>query len=51
VCYFVADSESSCIRAVNLPKHSAVGIVGGDSNYRNLFAFGDVDGTGYTARL
>jgi len=29
----------------------AVGIVGGDSNYRNLFAFGDTDGAGYKARL
>lgn len=29
----------------------AVGIVGGDSNYRNLFAFGDIDGAGYDARL
>ncbi|CDW76170.1 nhl repeat-containing protein 2-like [Stylonychia lemnae] len=49
--YFIADSESSCIRAINLKTKEAVGIVGGDSNYRNLFAFGDVDGFGFKARL
>jgi hypothetical protein len=29
----------------------AIGLVGGDNNYRNLFAFGDVDGFGIEARL
>jgi len=28
-----------------------VGLVGGDQNYRNLFAFGDEDGVGFKARL
>ena len=32
-------------------QNKAVGIVGGDYNYRNLFAFGDKDGTGFGARL
>lgn len=32
-------------------KNKAIGIVGGDSNYRNLFAFGDKDGKGFNARL
>ena len=49
--YFIADSESSCIRAINLKTKQAVGLVGGDSNPRNLFAFGDVDGSGFKARL
>ena len=29
----------------------AYGLVGGDANYRNLFAFGDKDGSGFAARL
>ncbi len=29
----------------------AVGLVGGDPNYRNLFAFGDTDGSGFNAKL
>lgn len=49
--YFIADSESSCIRAINAKTKQAVGMVGGDANYRNLFAFGDRDGAGYKARL
>lgn len=34
-----------------MTKEKVVGLVGGDANYRNLFAFGDKDGTGYNARL
>ena len=49
--YFIADSESSCIRAIDLKSKQAVGLVGGDANYRNLFAFGDTDGVGFKARL
>ena len=49
--YFIADSESSCIRAINPKNNKATGLVGGDPNYRNLFAFGDEDGTGFKARL
>ncbi len=49
--YFIADSESSCIRGINLKTKQAIGLVGGDANYRNLFAFGDADGVSYKARL
>lgn len=49
---FVADSESSSIRAIEIDGGATRAIVGGDeSNPRNLFAFGDVDGIGGEARL
>lgn len=34
-----------------MKNQKAVGLVGGDANFRNLFAFGDIDGAGYKARL
>jgi len=49
---FVADSESSSVRSVDLASGETATIVGGDdSKPRDLFAFGDVDGTGDAARL
>ncbi|KAL8563259.1 hypothetical protein ACOMHN_046842 [Nucella lapillus] len=48
---FVADSESSTVRAVSLKDGSVKGLVGGDRDPRNLFAYGDVDGSGMEAKL
>ena len=48
---FVADSESSTIRSIDLKSGTVRGIVGGDDRPRNLFAFGDRDGVGMEARL
>ena len=31
--------------------YEAIGVVGGDGNYRNLFSFGDVDGQGINSKL
>jgi len=49
---YVADSESSAIRAVNMKslKSSRV-LVGGDANPKNLHAYGDIDGQLTTAKL
>ena len=42
---YVADSESSSIRAVNMKTLlSARCLVGGDTNPKNLHSFGDRDG-------
>jgi DNA-binding beta-propeller fold protein YncE len=49
---FVADSESSSIRAVNLTDlDSARTIVGGDGTSTNLFCYGDMDGESTNAKL
>ena len=48
---YVADSESSTIRAVSLANGSVKDMVGGAIDPLNLFAFGDVDGKGRECRL
>ena len=49
---FIADCESSSIRSIDLESGATATIVGGeDDEPRNLFAFGDVDGIGNSARL
>uniref|UniRef100_A0A0B7B7U1 Thioredoxin domain-containing protein n=1 Tax=Arion vulgaris TaxID=1028688 RepID=A0A0B7B7U1_9EUPU len=48
---YVADSESSSIRAVNLVDRAVKGLVGGEIDPKNLFAYGDVDGSGVKAKL
>ncbi len=49
---FVADSESSSVRGIQLASGNTRTFVGGDdSEPRNLFAFGDEDGEGDSARL
>lgn len=48
---FIADSESSSIRKVSLEDGKVMPVVGGDRNPLNLFAFGDVDGKQYSAKL
>lgn len=49
---FVADSESSSIRSVELKgKKGCRAVVGGDESSTNLKAFGDEDGVGTEARL
>ncbi|CAG5125988.1 unnamed protein product [Candidula unifasciata] len=48
---YVADSESSSIRTVSLAKGAVAGLVGGERDPKNLFAYGDVDGKGFQAKL
>jgi DNA-binding beta-propeller fold protein YncE len=48
---FIADSESSSIRKMSLASGKVAAVVGGANNPMNLFAYGDVDGERYTARL
>ncbi|KAG1657695.1 NHL repeat-containing protein 2 [Nymphon striatum] len=50
-CLFVADSESSSIRAISLNKGAVTAVVGGDRDPNNLFSYGDIDGTGLNAKL
>ncbi len=51
-CLYLADSESSSIRMIDLIQNYTSTLVGGDaSNPSNLFSFGDVDGKGILARL
>ena len=50
-CY-IADAESSTIRSINLLDGSVKGFVGGNNlDPDNLFAYGDLDGKGYEAKL
>ena len=49
---FIADSESSTVRAIDLASGSTRTIAGGENAQpRNLFAFGDKDGIGEQARM
>ncbi|CAI2361760.1 unnamed protein product [Moneuplotes crassus] len=49
---YVADSESSAIRAIDMKScTSSRNVVGGDNNPYNLFAYGDKDGVGIRAKL
>jgi len=49
---FVADSESSTVRAIHLKSGATRTIAGGENAQpRNLFAFGDKDGIGEQARM
>ncbi|KAH8272168.1 hypothetical protein KR018_005673 [Drosophila ironensis] len=48
---FIADSESSSIRKASLIDGKVMPVVGGDRNPLNLFAFGDIDGKLFHAKL
>lgn len=48
---YVADSESSSVRSIDLVKGEVNTVVGGNPNPMDLFAFGDQDGSGYQAKL
>ena len=49
---YIADSESSTIRAINLENESSCWtVVGGETTPWDLFAFGDKDGSGTDAKL
>ncbi|XP_030382809.1 NHL repeat-containing protein 2 [Scaptodrosophila lebanonensis] len=48
---FIADSESSSIRKASMVDGKVMPVVGGDRNPQNLFAFGDVDGKLFNAKL
>ncbi|XP_068139837.1 NHL repeat-containing protein 2 [Drosophila tropicalis] len=48
---FIADSESSSIRKASMLDGKVMPVVGGDRNPLNLFAFGDLDGKLFNAKL
>jgi len=49
---YVADSESSAVRAINMKTlKSARPLVGGDANPKNLHSYGDLDGQGHAGKL
>ncbi|CAF1005665.1 unnamed protein product [Adineta steineri] len=48
---FIADSNSSSIRVVTLKDGNVANLIGGDADPTNLSAFGDLDGSGYSAKL
>ncbi|UJR32078.1 hypothetical protein I4U23_019546 [Adineta vaga] len=48
---FIADSNSSSIRVVTLKDGNVANLIGGDTDPTNLSVFGDLDGSGYHAKL
>jgi sugar lactone lactonase YvrE len=48
---YVADSESSSVRALDLERATVATLAGGAPDPRNLFEFGDRDGAGFGRRL
>ena len=48
---YIADAESSSIRTISLNKGHVKCVAGGDLEPDNLFAFGDCDGVGNSAKL
>ncbi|KAJ8317299.1 hypothetical protein KUTeg_005203, partial [Tegillarca granosa] len=48
---YIADSESSSIRQMSLKDGTVKGLVGGERDPVNLFAYGDQDGIGVQAKL
>lgn len=48
---YVADSESSTIRSIDLMANSTSTLVGGSADSQDLFSFGDKDGQGDEAKL
>lgn len=48
---FIADSESSTIRKINLKTGVVKNLVGGNINPMDLFAYGDEDGSGLNVKL
>ena len=48
---YVADSESSTVRRVDRKDGAVKGLCGGEIDPTNLFAYGDTDGEGRTAKL
>lgn len=48
---YIADSESSSIRKMSLESGKISAVAGATNNPMNLFAYGDIDGEKYSARL
>ena len=48
---FVADSESSAVRAMSIETERAVNVAGANDDILDLFDFGDSEGVGYLAKL
>lgn len=49
--FFVADSESSAVRAINVDSKYALNVAGANEDESELFDFGDAEGVGYEAKL
>jgi len=50
-CLYIADSESSTVRRLDLKDGGVKNVCGGARDPTDLFAYGDVDGAGVSARL
>ena len=50
-CAFVADSESSAVRAFDFRSKLALNVAGANSDEKDLFDFGDAEGAGFEAKL
>ena len=48
---FVADSESSAVRAFSLDTEMASNVAGANDDASDLFDFGDSEGVGFAAKL
>ncbi|XP_023336064.1 NHL repeat-containing protein 2 isoform X2 [Eurytemora carolleeae] len=48
---FIADSESSTVRRMDLKDGCVKNVVGGERDPMNLFGFGDIDASGVNAKL
>lgn len=46
-CYFIADSESSAVRALLSDDYSSVCVAGANEDDKDLAAFGDKEGVGH----
>ena len=50
-CFFIADSESSAVRAIFTDTRLATCVAGANSDELDLFDFGDEEGVGHEAKL
>jgi hypothetical protein len=50
-CYFIADSESSSVRALISENNNSVLVAGANEDVKDLAAFGDKPGVGTEAKL
>lgn len=48
---FIADSESSSVRCISMKTGKVAAVVGGSKTPDDLFSFGDIDGSGFDAKL
>ena len=49
--FFIADSESSAVRALSTDTEEAMNVAGANQDFLDLFDFGDAEGSGYEAKF